>query len=335
MKAAPRSLEPPDDPAPKPSASTVRILYIGGWGRSGSTLLDLMLGQAPGAFSAGEIREIWQSGLVENRPCGCERAFRDCSFWQAVGDAGFGGWDQIPLREILQLRYSLDRPWSLPALPLGRLVDRLGTRIQTYAQTLQRLYEAIAEVSGASVIVDSSNLPSHAFLLRAMPAIDLRVVHLVRDSRAVAFSWRKQVEKRRSAGPSAYLPRYDPVGSSLRWVLYNGLTQTLRPLHVPYSFVRYEDLVRTPCDVIGRLLRHSGLTGSAAEPSYIEGHRVRLEPNHTVEGNPMRFVTGELELQADQEWRHHMRSRDRRMVTALTLPLLAAYGYPVKGLPTS
>ena len=133
-----------------------------------------------------------RTGSRRRRPsaetCGCERAFRDCSFWQAVGDAGFGGWDGIPLREILQLRYSLDRPWSIPALPLGRLVDPLGTRIQAYTQTLQRLYEAIAEVSGASVIVDSSNLPSHAFLLRAMPAIDLRVVHLVRDSRAVAYS---------------------------------------------------------------------------------------------------------------------------------------------------
>ena len=114
-------------------------------------------------------------------------------------------------------------------------------------------------------------------------------------------------------------------------MLYNGLTQAFRPLHVPYAFVRYEDLVRTPYDVIGRLLRHAGLTGSAAEPGYIEGHRVRLEPNHTVEGNPMRFVNGELELRADQGWRDHMPSRDRRVVTALTLPLLAAYGYPVNG----
>ena len=246
MKAASRDQGLPDGTAPKPPGSAVRILYVGGWGRSGSTLLDLMLGQAPGVFSAGEIREIWQSGLVENRPCGCERPFRDCPFWQAVGDAGFGGWDRIPLSEILRLRYSLDRPWSFPALPLGRLVDPIGARIQAYTETLRRLYEAIAEVSGASVIVDSSNLPSHAFLLRSMPSIDLRMIHLVRDSRAVAFSWRKQVEKRRSDAPSAYLPQYDPGSSSVRWMLYNGLTQAFRPLHVPYAFVRYEDLVRTP-----------------------------------------------------------------------------------------
>jgi hypothetical protein len=314
-----------------PSSTTVRVQYIGGWGRSGSTMLDLMLGQAPDVFSAGEVREIWESGLVENRLCGCEQPFRDCSFWRAVGEAGFGGWDRIPLQEILRLRYSLDRPWSFPVLPLGSVVGSFRTRIQVYTGTLERLYRAIAEVSGASVIVDSSNLPSHAFLLRMMPAIDLRVIHLVRDSRAVAWSWQKRVEKRRSAGPSAYLPQYKAGSSSLRWLLYNGLTQSLRPLQVPYTLVRYEDLVRNPYEVTAGLLRHAGLAGDAAEPSYIKAHRVMLKPNHTVEGNPMRFVTGELDLRADQEWHRQMPWRDRRLVTALTLPLLAAYGYPVKG----
>jgi hypothetical protein len=309
--------------------ATVQVRYIGGFGRSGSTMLDLMLGQAPGVFSAGEVREIWQSGLVENRLCGCEQPFRDCSFWQAVGEAGFGGWDRIALPDILRLRYSLDRPWSFPAQPLSGMVRSLQSRIQAYTGMLERLYRAIAEVSGASVIVDSSNLPSHAFLLRKMPAIDLRVIHLVRDSRAVAWSWQKRVEKLRSEGPSGYLPQYGPVGSSLRWMYYNGLTQSLRRLGVPYHLVRYEDLVRNPYQVTAGLLGHAGLSGEAAQPSYIEGHRVRLKPNHTVEGNPMRFVTGDLELRADQAWQNRLPSRDRRTVTALTLPLLRAYGYHV------
>jgi hypothetical protein len=334
----------PDAPAPArqgltdgapqtPSVSPVRVVYIGGWGRSGSTMLDLMLGQAPGVFSAGEVREIWHSGLVENRPCGCGQPFRDCPFWQAVGTAAFGGWDRADLDAILKLRYSLDRPWSFPALPLSRVVHSLEARVRSYTGTLERLYRAIAEVAGARVVVDSSNLPSNAFLLRTMPGIDLRVIHLVRDSRAVAWSWRKMVEKKRTDAPSAYLPRYGLGSSSLRWLLYNGLTQSLRqPLRVPYAFVRYEDLVSDPREVTGRLLRHAGLSGAACEPTYITGCRVRLQRNHTVEGNPMRFVTGDLELRADQEWRRRMPAGERRVVTALTLPLLAAYGYPVKGV---
>ncbi len=332
--AVPATAEP-GDAAPGPPAATVQVRYIGGFGRSGSTMLDLMLGQAPGVFSAGEVREIWQSGLVENRLCGCEQPFRDCSFWQAVGDAGFGGWDRVALPDVLRLRYSLDRPWSFPALPASRVSAGLRSRIHEYTGTLQRLYRAIAEVSGASMIVDSSNLPSHAFLLRTMRAVDLRVIHLVRDSRAVAWSWQKQVEKRRAAGPAGYLPQYGPAGSSLRWMYYNGLTQSLRRLGVPYHLVRYEDLVRDPYQVTAGLLGHAGLTGAAAQPSYIDGHRVRLKQNHTVEGNPMRFVTGHLDLRSDQAWQVQMPARDQRLVTALTLPLLRAYGYPVPGPASS
>jgi hypothetical protein len=48
----------------------------------------------------------------------------------------------------------------------------------------------------------------------------------------------------------------------------------------------------------------------------------------------MRFVSGELELRADDAWHRQMPSRDRRVVTALTLPLLAAYGYHRNGPAT-
>ena len=43
--------------------STPQVLYVGGWGRSGSTLLDLALGQIPGFVSVGELRYLWE------RPC--------------------------------------------------------------------------------------------------------------------------------------------------------------------------------------------------------------------------------------------------------------------------
>ena len=64
---------------------------IGGWGRCGSTLVDMMLGQLPGFVSAGEVRELWLRGILENRPCGCGVPFRSCPFWTKVGDEAFPG----------------------------------------------------------------------------------------------------------------------------------------------------------------------------------------------------------------------------------------------------
>src|SRR4029079_13210849 len=94
--------------------AALRVWAIAGWGRCGSTLLDLMLGQVPGFVSAGEVRELWLRGCRENRPCGCGAPFFDCSFWSAVGRQAFGGWDQVDLERLLRIRYTLDRPWRIP-----------------------------------------------------------------------------------------------------------------------------------------------------------------------------------------------------------------------------
>src|SRR3989442_14068903 len=89
-----------DDQIPQPG---LRVLYIGGWGRSGSTLLDRMLGQVPGFFSLGEVREIWQSGLTENRPCGCGAPFPDCVLWTAVRQEAYGGLGPVGPHRVRQM----------------------------------------------------------------------------------------------------------------------------------------------------------------------------------------------------------------------------------------
>jgi hypothetical protein len=54
---------------------------------------------------------------------------------------------------------------------------------------------------------------------------------------------------------------------------------------------------------------------------------VLLSPSHTVAGNPMRFRTGPTALRRDDAWRAELPTGRRRLVTFLTAPLLARYGY--------
>lgn len=280
-----------------------------------------MLGQVPGMISAGEVREIWLRGCVENRPCGCGQAFRDCPFWRAVGERAYGGWDRLDLETILDIRYSVDRPWGMP-----RVLVRGLKGLETYAQALGSLYEAILDVSGSHVIVDSSKLPSHTLILSRMPAVDLRMVHLVRDSRGVAYSTSKRVEKPTSSGPPTLLPRYGPVSSAARYDFYNGVTSALRATGVPYVRLRYEDLIADPRGRLRDVLAHAGQSPEAQLP-FLDGDQAKLAETHLVDGNPVRFAHGGLRLCRDDEWRQRMPTRSRRTVTALTLPLLVAYGY--------
>jgi hypothetical protein len=303
----------------------VRVLYVGGWGRSGSTLLDLMVGELPRFFSAGEVREIWNSGCREDRPCGCGAAFSRCPFWLAVGARAFGGWDAIDLPDVLRLRYTVDRPWRIPMLADRRSRDVTASDVVRYLRILEKLYRAIRDVSTADVVVDSSNLPSAAFLLRSSNAVDLRLVHLIRDSRGVAFSWQRTVEKETGSGRTQ-LPRYGLVSASFRWLGYNALTGALRR-QVPNLVVRYEDFIASPKDFLVRIAALAGVHVGPDDLSYIEGRDVALGENHTVEGNPMRLRARTLMLRNDDTWKAAMPLRERAFVTLLTLPSLHRYGY--------
>jgi UDP-N-acetylglucosamine transferase subunit ALG13 len=302
-----------------------RVLYIGGWGRSGSTLLDRALGQLPGFVSLGEVRELWQRGARENRPCGCGKPFLDCEFWSAVGDAAYGGWGRLDLDEALSLRYAVDRPWSAPMLWRGSGWSGFEAKVARYLELLRPLYGAIRAVSGADVIVDSSKLPMHAMLLRRIP-VDLRLVHLVRDSRGVAFSWQKHVRNRVTDGDPQFMERYDPVSASMRYVLYNELTGRLGR-EVPSMLLRYEDFVARPAETLGWVADLAGAERGPGDLAFVRGEQIDLRPNHTVDGNPMRFAVGPVTLRPDEEWRTRMEPVDRRVVTALTLPLLRRYRY--------
>jgi hypothetical protein len=213
-----------------------------------ATLLDLMLGQVPGFVSVGELRQIWQRGLVEDSRCGCRLAFHECPYWTAVGLAAFGGWDRLDLAAVLELRNSLDRVSTLRTLKRPGSRPQEEARIEAYVSILENLLRGIQEVSGAGVIVDSSKTPSHALLLARVPDVDLRLIHLVRDSRGVAYSWKRATRgKQRKRKLRSLRARLGVnLSASMRWASYNARIPTLTHVGIPYRFVRYEDMVGDP-----------------------------------------------------------------------------------------
>ncbi|MEO8477317.1 MAG: sulfotransferase [Actinomycetota bacterium] len=310
-------------------SAPTRVAYVGGWGRSGSTLLDRILGRVEGFVSVGELRMIWRRGLVGNATCGCGSAFRDCPFWIEVGDRAFGGWDQVDVDDVMRLRNSLDRGWSTLVLASPVLPGSWRARLARYESYLAPLYSSIADVAGASVVVDSSKLPSHAFILRRMDGVDPRVIHLVRDPRGVAYSWQKDVVKDPNTGEKMIV--YRPWSAAARYDLYNAMTSFLRTAGVPYLRVRYEDLVAEPEATVRRIVTHVR-PEDPLDLSFIDGGNVAMGVDHTVGGNPMRFSQGAMQIRRDESWRTELPAGDRRWVSALTAPWRARYGYPTRDI---
>ena len=314
-------MTPADRPDPRPT-----VLFIGGFGRSGSTLLERVLGQVPGTVAVGELVHLIERGLIGNEDCGCGRPFRDCPFWTDVGVKAFGGWDLVDGPEWLRLKRRVDRNRFIP-LMVAPILPSYRRALGQYASRLGQLYSAIADVSGADVIIDSSKHASTAFLLRRVGGIRLRVLHLVRDSRGVAYSWTKTVARPEIRSQVTMMPRFSPTSAAAHWCSYNVLIGLLRPVGTPVTFARYEDFVATPVAETVRIMSAAGHAVRPDEMTFLTDTRVDLLANHSVAGNPMRFRHGRIELTHDQAWRDKLARSRRWIVTIVTAPLLARYGY--------
>lgn len=305
----------------------VKVLFIGGYGRSGSILLARMLGQIPGFVSVGELRYIWRGMFLGDRLCGCGTPLQQCPFWVRVGQEAFGGWDTLDLEEALILERSVDRDQYIPLLLAPEAWPAYRARWSRYVELLGRLYNGIQKVAGPWVVVDSTKDSSYAFLLRQVPGLDLRVAHLVRDSRGVAFSWTKRVVRPGIQNEVAYMPIHSPVRTSMRWLACNMSFHLLGSLGIPSLFIRYEDLVGSTRFEMERILVHAGEEIGRDSLTFLGTREVELKPDHTVGGNPMRFHQGNLQLRTDEQWRVKMGQGQRRLVSLLTWPRLLRYGY--------
>lgn len=326
-----------------------QLLAIAGTGQNGATLLCRMLGELPGFVGVGEIGRLWDTGLIENRDCSCGVPFLACPFWTRVGDMGFGGWDNVDGYEVARLREAVRlrrRLRTLPKAPIPEIHGRSArhllplrsaarapsehrSNVHRYAGLMGTLYGAIAEVADARVVVDSMKFPYHIHMLPKVPGVDLRFVHLVRDSRGVAHSQTKRVQKQGAAG--RYRRQRHPVKTALRWDLVNLSIHSLTRTGIPSALVRYEDVVSAPAEQLQRIARFAGVPVAADDVGFIRGTEVDLPSGHLVAGNRMRMEMGPIRLRASDGWRTELPPRQRRLVSALTWPLIRRYAYVGRG----
>lgn len=324
---APQDRGRQDRPDGTPTSRPIKVLFIGGYSRSGSTLLDCMLGQLPGIFSTGELAYIWTHGLQENRLCGCGSRFLECDFWERVGERAFGGWRNVDADKMRRLELAVNRHRYLPQLLAPEASPRFGRKLERYTEALERIYGAIQEVGGTRMIVDSTIDPAYGFLLARVPELDVRLVHMVRDSRATAFSWTRWQRRHDRPDGVTYQRRFHPGVTAARWSVYHLLIHLLGRVASPELVVNYEWVVGSPKGEIRRIMDHVEEPLDDADLDFIGPGEVRLQANHTVAGSLMRLKQGLLEVRVDDEWTRSLERRDRQVVTALTWPFLRRYGY--------
>jgi hypothetical protein len=310
------------------------VLSIVGEGRSGSTVLAAILGEVAGFFDAGELHWVWGRSLIQQRPCGCGRPPARCPVWSRVVEGTFG----IPPEEqatgrgggstgevVADERELLARRNRIRLLRLRR-ADRPGAgwaALERMRAVTGTLYANLVDVTGARVVVDASKRPEDAAVLAGVSAVDLYVLHIVRDPRAVVFSWSRL---KRSPDGTTVMQRMRPSRIVRDWMESNAGAEVLRR-HVPadrWFFCRYEDFAARPRETVREILAFMREDGEAP---FLSDDTVVLNGNHTLLGNPDRFRTGEVTIAPDERWRSHMSRRQQVGVQFATWPLMRRYGY--------
>jgi hypothetical protein len=296
----------------------MRIVFIAGAGRSGSTLFAQCLQQATGATHLGEVRYVWSRGLRENQLCECGETFEDCHFWTAVMRQAFGDAVHVDSAAERLARRSVvvDRMRYVPRNSLPAAVQRAQGQVSEWGDILHSLYSAASSVSGSEILIDSSKDPSYLFALKATGRFAIDTVHLVRDPRGVAYSWTRSRVRPEIHWEKRYMNVRSPRASAVRWLSANAAAAFYRQGDPRATLVRYEDFCASP-DRVLRDLR--------AKLALVQG--VEGETGHGFSGNPSRFDRTQRRIVCDESWRLGLPTADRRLVSAISAPLRWRYGY--------
>ncbi len=304
----------------------MRLIYIAGAGRSGSTLLGNILGQIPGVAFVGDLTHVWRRGLLSDELCGCGERFSECDFWQNVLRAAFPSGLRYAPAELAQIH---DAAVGEDALRSTIRVVRPRPALQRrYAELLSSLYRGIAEVSDANIIVDSSKYPADAVLLRdhLSSRLELFILHLIRECGAVVHSWSKRMLRPEVVNRSEFMATYPWYQSASAWLIFNAIFDRFAgDERIEYHRLLYEDLVARPHDTLAQLATWLDLDSGSLPLK--EDNTVMLRRTHTVTGNPSRFRTGRVQLKLDREWIDAMPWTKRSMLKLLTGWKSSAYGY--------
>lgn len=307
-----------------------RVLYIAGLGKSGSTILSMILGQIPGFVAVGELRSFWKRESLISGLCSCGRPYAECPFWSKVTQDAFPEGLRVESARLDQTSWRLVRPRHLLLYALPGGWPMMRRNLGEYRDHVRAVYRAVAEQAGTRVIVDESKTPVHASLLAELAPMELFVLHLVRDPRAAAFSWSHERHAKRAPTEPPFMP-VRVSKAALIWQITNVLIERkFGGRSGRYARVRYEDFVRAPQDTIRAALALLGEEN--ARLPFTSDTDVVIAQTHLLSGNrAARGGTGHIAIRADEEWRVGMSRRDKIVATVLSLPMLFRYGYRLRG----
>jgi hypothetical protein len=263
------------------------IIYIGGYGRSGSTILEKVLTAHPEITGGGEIFRMAEIFSDHKAMCTCGKKLIDCPVWGpvrivAVKEAKqFGGLTGLHAA-LMRVEGRFDK---------RRLSDPKDVR--AWVRLNRIAFKALRASSPSAIwVVDSSKTARGAArrpILLLEGGADIRFVRLIRPAKSVMRSVSKgtnrALEDNKVVKNSLGTTLQQQTHAYLGWIAANTVAEGIsQKLGIRAVDLQFEDLTANPDCQIKRLTAWLGLT-------YPDGWEKRMidVPRHMIGGNRNRF----------------------------------------------
>lgn len=302
----------------------IPLIYILSNGRSGTTLLDLLLGAHPKMWTTGEVQNLPWEIVNPRAPCGCGNPVHESPFWKPLltdlptAPEGYHiGYFHNKKQVGRILRWDL-----LPDLLQNRVRPGWQDAVDAYGENNEAVFRTVRAAAEhwqdkpVEWLVDASKDVYRLFWLAQSNRFDLRVIHVIKDPRALVYSMAKP---------------WLPYGANrvmrytARWIVENSLMAHLCHSAFPAEHVyrlRYEDLAGQPESTMVEIGNWLGLDYPPALTEQFKQYE-----NFAISGNMMRWRDSNDSIRLDERWKTEFPVGYRQIVYALTAPFRSYVGY--------
>lgn len=303
----------------------MKVLYIAGYGRSGSTILDMTFSMQNNAIGVGELTHIFQH-YTENQRCSCQQPYTRCSFWSRVIEQWQAQLPGISVAEAAAITADVQKRFGGYRT---RITPSGQSQLANYGKLWRTLFALIAQEANAGLVVDSTKstrgVTFRPLALQQAAGLDVMMLHLVRDPRAVMHSYLRGNNILLEQGETT-VKRGGAYRMLVSWIFTNAAaTYVARKGDMPYLRMRYETFVTNPVEAIGQISAKFDLDLSDLQNKLRSASPIQHD--HGVAGNRVRRQ-GIQKLQDDQEWQTELQPGLRKLAL-VALPLIKVYGYPL------
>lgn len=239
-------------------------LFVCGVPRSGTTLLQRMLDHHPDLVVANDTHFIPRAlEIMDDRLLAAARSGQPVAL----------------TKDLASITRQYHRFFRLGLAP--EAISQAEARSATYQQFVQEIYDALARKHAKPLAGEKT--PDYLRRLDVLNGLFpmAKVIHLIRDGRNVALSLMEWAHESKGPGRLGLWQKQPVAVCALwwRWMTLKARRDTMRLGSSIVHEIRYEELIRSPREILSNACRFLGLQFS---PTMLDFHKGKSKGNESL-----------------------------------------------------